>query len=167
MTISFHRQHEILIDAPAETIYDVICNPNFRPLWCEASIRTEAPDRPLKRRETFREEWRRRRGIVVLKWVVLDDDRPDSWTIRADTDLLGPIVIRYCLSPEGAATRCIEHVSNPRRPSDPSPDQLKRIDEEAIAGLAGLKQLVEQRVRTHQRSDTASTRSTIKGERPR
>jgi hypothetical protein len=149
MTISFHRHHELLIDAPAEAIYDVICNPTLRPLWCRDSSSIEAADRPLKRRETFREEWRRRRGIVGLTWVVLDDDRPDSWTIRADTDFIGPIVIRYCLAPEGAATRCIEHVSNPRRPFEPSPDQLKRIDEEAIAGLAGLKRLVEQRIRTH------------------
>jgi hypothetical protein len=167
MTISFHRQHEILIDAPAEAIYDFICNPNLRPLWSQDSSSIEAPDRPLKRRETFREKWRRRRGIVGLTWVVLDDDRPDSWTIRADTDFIGPIVIRYCLAAEGTATRCIEHLSNPRRPSEPSPEQLRRIDDESTAGLASLKRLVEQRMQTHQRSDAASTRSTIKGATPR
>jgi hypothetical protein len=149
MTITFRRQHEILIDAPPEAIYDFISNPNFRPLWCEASSRIEAPDRPLKRRETFHEDWRRHRGIIHLKWVVLDDDRPDSWTIRADTDFIGPIVIRYCLVQEGAATRCIQHVSNPRRPSEPSPEQLNSIDKESSTELAGIKRLVEQMMRTH------------------
>jgi hypothetical protein len=167
MTMTFRRQHEILIDAPAEAIYDVICNPNFRPQWCQSSSRIEAPDRPLKRRETFREEWRRHRGIVRLEWVVLDDDRPESWTIRADTDFIGPIVIRYCLAPEGAATRCIQHVSNPRRPSEPSPDQLRTIDGESMTELAAIKRLVEQRMRPRHRSAAASTRSTIRRTEPR
>jgi len=148
MTVSFRRQHDVLINAPAEVVYDIVCNPNARPLWCEASRKIEAPDRPLKRGERFREEWRTRRGIVVLNWIVLDDERPNSWTIRADTDLVGPIVIRYCLEEEGDATRCIHHVSNPRRPSEPSPEQVRCIDEDIIAGLAGLKRYVEERLRT-------------------
>jgi uncharacterized protein YndB with AHSA1/START domain len=148
MTVSFRRQHDVLINAPAEVVYDIVCNPNARPLWCEASRKIEAPDRPLKRGERFREEWRTRRDIVVLNWIVLDDERPNSWTIRADTDLVGPIVIRYCLEEEGDATRCIHHVSNPRRPSEPSPEQVRCIDEDIIAGLAALKRYVEERLRT-------------------
>jgi hypothetical protein len=148
LTVSFRRQHDVLINAPAEVIYDIVCNPNSRPRWCEASRKVEAPDRPLKRRETFREEWRTRRGIVVLNWIVLDDERPNSWTIRADTSLVGPIVIRYCLEEEDGATRCIHHVSNPQRPSEPTPDQIRRIEEDIIVGLAGLKRYVEERQRT-------------------
>jgi hypothetical protein len=148
MTVSFHRQHEIRIDAPAEAIYDVISNPNFRPLWCEATARVEAADRPLKRGERCHEEWRTRHGVLGLDWIVLDDERPNSWTIRADTDVVGPIVIRYCLSQDGAASRCLLHVNNPRRPSEPSPELLQRIDDETRAGLAGLKRLVEELLRT-------------------
>ena len=148
MTVSFRRQHDILINAPAEVIYNIVSNPNSRPRWCEASRKIEAPDRPLRRGERFREEWRTRRGIVVLNWIVLDDERPNSWTIRADTELVGPIVIRYCLEEEGDATRCIHHVTNPRRPSEPSPDQIRSIEEDIIVGLAGLKRYVEERLRT-------------------
>jgi len=148
LTVSFRRQHDILINAPAGVIYNIVSNPNSRPRWCEASRKIEAPDRPLRRGERFREDWRTRRGIVVLNWIVLDDERPNSWTIRADTDLVGPIVIRYCLEEQGDATQCIHHVSNPQRPSEPSPDQIRRIDEDTIAGLAGLKRYVEQRLRT-------------------
>jgi len=148
LTVSFRRQHDILINAPAEVIYNIVSNPKSRPRWCEASRKIEAPDRPLRRGERFREDWRTRRGIVVLNWIVLDDERPNSWTIRADTDLVGPIVIRYCLEEQGDTTQCIHHVSNPQRPSEPSPDQIRRIDEDTIAGLAGLKRYVEQRLRT-------------------
>jgi hypothetical protein len=147
LTVSFRRQHDILINAPAEVIYDIVCNPNARPRWCEASRKVEAPDRPLRRGEKFREEWRTRRGTVVLNWVVLDDERPNSWTIRADTDLVGPIVIRYCLEEVGDATQCIHHVSNPRRPAEPSPEQIRCIEEDIVAGLAGLKRYVEERLR--------------------
>jgi len=148
MTVSFRRQHDVLINASAEFIYDIVCNPNSRPLWCETSRKVDSPDHPLKRGNRFREEWLTRRGIVVLNWVVLDDERPNSWTIRADTELVGPIVIRYCLEQNGEATRCIHHVTNPRRPSEPSPKQVQSIDEEIIAGLAGLKRHVEERLRT-------------------
>jgi hypothetical protein len=148
LTVSFRRQHDVLISAPAEVIYDIVSNPNSRPLWCEASRKIEASDRSLRRGQRFREEWRARRRIMVLDWIVLDDERPNSWTIRADTDLVGPIVIRYCLEQEDGATRCIHHVSNPRRPSEPSPDQVRSIDEDILIGLAGLKRYVEQKFRT-------------------
>jgi uncharacterized protein YndB with AHSA1/START domain len=148
VTVSFRRQNDVLISAPAETIYDFLSNPTFRPLWREASRKVEAADRSLRRGETFREEWHIRRGIVLLHWIVLDDERPNSWTIRADTDIVGPIVVRYCLEQEGDATRCIHHVTNPRRPSEPSLDQIRCIDEEIVAGLAALKRQIEDRQRT-------------------
>lgn len=148
MTVSFRRQNDVMINAPAEAIYDFLSNPNFRPLWREASRKVEAADRSLRRGETFREEWHIRRGIVVLNWVVLDDERPNSWTIRADTDIVGPIVVRYCLEQEGDATRCIHHVTNPRRPSGPTPEQISCIDQEIVSGLAALKRHVEERLRT-------------------
>ena len=148
MTVSFRRQNDVLINAPAEAIYDFLSNPNFRPLWREASRKVESADRSLRRGETFREEWHIRRGIVVLNWVVLDDERPNSWTIRADTDIVGPIVVRYCLEQEGDATRCIHHVTNPRRPSGPTPEQIRCIDQEIVSGLAALKHHIEERLRT-------------------
>jgi len=148
MTVSFRRQHDVLINAPAEAIYDFLSNPNFRPLWRTASGMVEAADRPLVRGEKFREEWRLRRGIVPLDWIVLDDERPNSWTIRADTEIVGPIVVRYCLLPEGDATRIIHHVTNPRRPTRPSLEQIQSIDEEIVAGLAAIKREVEDRLRT-------------------
>ena len=148
MTVSFRRQHDVLINAPVEAVYDFVSNPNFRPLWRGASSKIEAADRSLRRGEKFREEWRLRRGIVALNWIVLDDEPPSSWTIRADTDIVGPIVVRYCLEPEGDATRCIYHVTNPRRPSGPSQDQVRCVDEEIVAGLAALKRQVEERLRT-------------------
>jgi uncharacterized protein YndB with AHSA1/START domain len=148
MTVSFRRQHDVLINAPAEVIYDFLSNPNFRPLWRSASAKVESADRPLTRGELFREEWHLRRGVVVLNWIVLDDEPPNSWTIRADTEIVGPIVIRYCLEPEGDATRIIHHVTNPRRPSEPSLDQVRCVDEEIVAGLAALKRQIEDRLRT-------------------
>jgi len=148
VTVSFRRQNDVLINAPAEAIYDFLSNPNFRPLWREASRKVESADRSLRRGETFREEWHIRRGIVVLNWVVLDDERPNSWTIRADTDIVGPIVVRYCLEQEGDATRCIHHVTNPRRPSGPTPEQIRCIDQEIVSGLAALKHHIEERLRT-------------------
>jgi len=149
MTVSFRRQQDVLINAPAEAIYDFLSNPNLRPLWREDSRKVEAADRSLRRGETFREEWHIRRGIVVLNWVVLDDERPNSWTIRADTDIIGPIVVRYCLEQEGDATRCIHHVTNPRRPLGPTPEQIRGIDQEIFSGLASLKHQVEERLRTN------------------
>lgn len=148
MTVSFRRQNDVLINAPAEALYDFLSNPNFRPLWREASRKVESADRSLRRGETFREEWHIRRGIVVLNWIVLDDERPNSWTIRADTDIVGPIVVRYCLEQEGDATRCIHHVTNPRRPSEPTPEQIQCIDQEIVTGLAALKRHIEDRLRT-------------------
>jgi uncharacterized protein YndB with AHSA1/START domain len=147
MTVSFRRQQEVLINAPAEVVFDIVSNPHRRPFWYEASHKVDAPDRPAKRGERFREEWRIRRGIILLDWIVLDDERPSSWTIRADTDLLGPIVVRYCFEQDGEATRCIHHASNPRRPSEPSSDQVQRIDEDISAGLTSLKRYVEDRMR--------------------
>ena len=41
MTVSFRRQHDVLINAPAEAIYDFLSNPNFRPLWRPASAKVE------------------------------------------------------------------------------------------------------------------------------
>jgi uncharacterized protein YndB with AHSA1/START domain len=148
MTVSFRRQHDVLINAPAEAIYDFLSNPNFLPLWRDAARNVEAPDRSLRRGEKFRYEWHIGRGFVTLDWVVLDDERPHSWTIRADTDIVGPIVIRWCLEQEGDATRCIHHVTNPRRPSEPSLDQIRNIEQDIVTGLAALKRQVEDRLRT-------------------
>ena len=64
---------------------------------------------------------------------------------EAATDFIGPIVIRYTFERVGNVTKYTRHLRNPARPSAPSEEQLQRMDEEAVIGLANIKRLVEQR----------------------
>jgi uncharacterized protein YndB with AHSA1/START domain len=141
----FVRKHDILIDAPPEVVFDYVCNPNSWPEWLAASHKIEGPDRALEVGQTFREEWKIRRGVIVLRWTVTESNRPKAWTCEADTDFIGRIVVRYTFDKEGASTRYTRHLGNPVRPSEPSEDQLKRMDAEAHVGLANIKRHVEQR----------------------
>ena len=141
----FVRKHDTLIDASPETVFDYVCNPHSWPEWLAASHQIEGPDRALKLGEAFREEWQIRRGVIVLHWKVTESDRPSAWTCEAGTDFIGPIVIRYTFEREGDGTRYTRQLSNPKRPSEPTEDQLKRMDEEAQIGLANIKRQVEQR----------------------
>ncbi|MGY8635388.1 SRPBCC family protein [Bradyrhizobium sp. 14AA] len=145
MPISFDRSHDIRIEAPPEAVFDYVCNPNSWPEWLAASHRIESENRALEAGETFREQWRIRRGEVVLNWRVAESDRPHVWTVQADTDFIGPIVIRYTFEREGDVTKYTRHLSNPRRPVAPSDDQIQRMDEEAAIALANIKRQVEQR----------------------
>jgi hypothetical protein len=99
----------------------------------------------VKLGEAFREEWQIRRGVIVLHWKVTESNRPTAWTCEADTDFIGPIVIRYTFEKEGGGTRYTRQLSNPKRPSEPTEDQLTRMDEEARVGLANIKRQVEWR----------------------
>jgi len=141
----FVRRHDTLIDAPPEAVFDYVCNPHSWPEWLPASHKIEGPDRRLELGETFREEWQIRRGMIALNWRVTESARPSAWTCEADTDFIGPIVIRYTFEKEGGGTRYTRQLSNPMRSSEPTEDQLKRMDEEAQVGLANIKRQVEQR----------------------
>jgi uncharacterized protein YndB with AHSA1/START domain len=141
----FVRKHDILIDAPPEAVFNYVCNPHSWPEWLAASHKIEGPDHALKLGEAFREEWQIRRGVIVLHWKVTESNRPTAWTCEADTDFIGPIVIRYTFEKEGGGTRYTRQLSNPKRPSEPTEDQLTRMDEEARVGLANIKRQVEWR----------------------
>ena len=140
----FTRKHDILIETPPEAVFDYVCNPHSWPKWLAASHQIEGPDRALKLGEAFREEWQIRRGVIVLQWKVTESNWPGAWTCEADTDFIGPIIIRYTFEREGGGTRYTRQLSNPKRPSEPTEDQLKRMDEEAEIGLANIKRQVEQ-----------------------
>lgn len=141
----FLRKHDILIGAPPEAVFDYVCNPHSWPEWLAASHKIEGPDRALELGQTFREEWQIRRGVIALHWKVTESNRPSAWTCEADTDFMGPIVIRYTFEKEGGDTRYTRQLSNPNRPLEPTEDQLDRMDEEARVGLANIKRQVEQR----------------------
>ena len=141
----FVRKSDIVIDAPPEIVFDYVCNPHSWPEWLAASHRIESPDRPLTLGESFREQWQIRRGIIVLNWTVTESERPIAWTCMAETDFIGPIVIRYTFANEAGRTRFRREVANPDRPTVASGDQLKRMDEEALTGLGNIKRLVERR----------------------
>lgn len=141
----FVRKHDILIDATAEAVFDYVCNPHSWPEWLAASHKIEGPDQPLRLGQTFREEWQIRRGMIELHWTVTESNRPSAWTCQADTDFIGPIIIRYTFALEGVRTRYMRELSNPNRPSGPSEQQLKRMDEEARIGLGNIKKQVERR----------------------
>lgn len=141
----FVRKHDVLIDATPEWVFDYVCNPHSWPEWLAASHKIEGPDQPLRMGQTFREEWQIRRGMIELHWTVTESSRPSAWTCQADTDFIGPIIIRYTFALEGGRTRYTRELSNLNRPSEPSEQQLQRMDEEARIGLANIKKKVEWR----------------------
>lgn len=142
----FVRRHDILIDALPEAVFDYVCNPHSWPRWLAASHEIDGPDRPLNTGETFREQWQIRRGMISLDWTVTESARPKVWACRADTEFIGPIVIRYTFANDAGRTRYTRELTNPDRPIEPTKDQLSRMDEEARIGLANIKSLVEARL---------------------
>ncbi|WP_236843198.1 SRPBCC family protein [Bradyrhizobium icense] len=119
--------------------------PHSWPEWLAASQKIEGPNQPLKLSQTFREKWQTRRGTIELHWTVTESNRPSTWTCKADTDFIGPIVIRYTFADEKGHTRYTRELTNPDRPSEPTDDQLLRMDEEARIGLGNIKKQVEWR----------------------
>jgi len=141
----FVRKHDILIAAPAEAVFDYVCNPHSWPKWLAASHKIEGENQPLRLGQTFREAWQIRRGTVELHWTVTESERPSAWTCTANTDFIGPIVIRYTFADEKGQTRYTRELTNPDRPAERSQDQLQRMDEEAQVGLGNIKKQVEWR----------------------
>jgi len=148
MSVPFQRSHDIMIDAPPEAVYDYVCNPNSWPEWLAASHHIDGEDRALLRGETFREQWHIKRGEVRLAWTVTESDPPRAWTVEADTDFIGRIVIRYMFEATANGTKYTRTLRNPDRPSEPSPEQIARMDEEAVIGLENIKRNVEKRHRS-------------------
>ncbi|KRR24606.1 SRPBCC family protein [Bradyrhizobium retamae] len=145
MGVSFERSHDIMIETPPPAVYDYVCNPNSWPEWLAASHHIDGENRPLLRGETFREKWHIKRGEVNLAWVVTESDPSRAWTVEADTDFIGKIVIRYTFEATAAGTKYTRTLCNPDRPSEPSPAQIARMDEEAAIGLQNIKRNVEKR----------------------
>jgi uncharacterized protein YndB with AHSA1/START domain len=141
----FVRKHHILIEATPEMVFDYVCNPHSWPEWLTASHKIEGPDQPLKLGQTFREQWQIRRGTIELHWTVTESNRPRAWMCEANTDFIGPIVIRYTFEGEGGRTRYARELTNPNRQSEPTEEQLMRMDEEARTGLNNIKKQIERR----------------------
>jgi uncharacterized protein YndB with AHSA1/START domain len=145
MGVSFQRSHDIMIETPPSAVYDYVCNPNSWPEWLAASHHIDGEDRPLLRGETFREQWHIKRGEVRLAWTVTESDPPSAWTVEAETDFIGKIVVRYTFEAVAGGTKYTRTLRNPDRPLKPSPEQIARMDEEAMIGLQNIKRNVERR----------------------
>ena len=145
MSVSFTHNNQIQIDAPPEAVYDYVCDPNSWPEWLPASHAIESPRRALTKGEHFEEKWHIRRGEITMSWRVTESDRPNAWTVEAETTFIGRIVIRYTFEASAGGTTYTRSLINPARPSPPSAQQLVQIDEDARIGLANIKRIVEQR----------------------
>jgi hypothetical protein len=147
MTRAFERSHSILIDATPAEVLDYVSNPNTWPEWIAASHEIEAPDRPLAKGETFRENWVTRTGPAALNWRVTDCRPAAYWIAEADTSFIGRIVCRYDVEAVDGGTRYTRTIRNPARPKPPTDDMIRRIDEEAAVCLQNIKRNVEKRAK--------------------
>lgn len=144
-TYSFKRSHSILINAPAEAVLDYVCNPNSWPEWLAASHKIDSPDRPLRKGDTFVEEWHTRTGPAVLNWVVTECEPPHLWIGETETDFIGTIIVRYDVKEEEDQVRFTRTMINPARSKPPTEAQIARMNEEATTALANIKRNVEER----------------------
>lgn len=144
-THSFKRSHNIMIDAPADAVLDYVCNPNSWPEWITASHKIDSPDRPLRKGDTFVEEWHTRSGRAKLKWEVTECDPPHLWIGETETDFIGTIIVRYDIKEMGDQVRFTRTMINPARPKPPTKDQIDRLNKEADVALANIKKIVEAR----------------------
>ncbi|MZR31949.1 SRPBCC family protein [Sneathiella litorea] len=145
-THSFKRSHSILISAPAGNVLDYVCNPNSWPEWLAASHKIDSPDRPLRKDDTFVEEWHTRSGPAQLNWVVTECEPPHLWVGETQTDFIGTIIVRYDVKEEGDQVRFTRTMINPARPKPPTQDQINRLNKEADIALANIKKNVEARI---------------------
>lgn len=144
-THAFERSHDILIDAPAEAVFDYVSNPKSWPEWLVASHHIDSADRPLAAGETFHEKWHTRSGEAHLDWVVRTCERPRLWVVETGAPFLGPIIVQYTCELAGGRTRYTRTVRNPARPKPATAEMIARIDEEARVALANIKVNVERR----------------------
>ena len=144
-TVSFQRSHDVVIAVPAEVVFDYVTNPNSWPEWLAASHALECPDRPLGTGETFREFWSTRKGPVTLDWVITEARRPERWIGETGAPFTGPIIVQYDFSHADGMTQFTRTVVNPSRPQAPTPEMVRRIDEEAAVGLGNIKRILEAR----------------------
>ena len=146
-THAFERSHDILIPAPAANVLDYVCNPNSWPEWLAASHKIDSPDRPLRKGDTFSENWHTRSGPAVLDWLVTECEPPHVWIGETSTDFIGTIIVRYDVAEaEEGQVRFTRTMINPARPKPPTDDQIARMDAEAEVALANIKKIVEARV---------------------
>lgn len=142
-TVPFKHSNSIVIAAPAEKIFDYVTNPKSWPEWLPSSHEIDCDNRPMGFGDTFHEHWSTRSGRVDLDWVVIACERPSLWIGLTHTSFIGPVVVHYSLEPAEGGTRFTRIVRNPQRPRAATEDQVRRIDEEAVLGLANIKKNVE------------------------
>ena len=142
-TFPFEHRNDIVIAAPAATIFDYVTNPKSWPEWLPSSHHIDCEDRPMRFGDTFHEHWSTRTGRVDLDWVVIACDHPRLWIGLTNTTFIGPIVVQYHCEDVGGGTRFIRTLRNPQRPKAPTEDQVRRRDEEAKLGLSNIKAKVE------------------------
>lgn len=146
-TYSFKRSHSIVISAPAGDVLDYVCNPNSWPEWLAASHQIDSPDRPLRKGDTFVEEWHTRSGPARLEWVVAECEPPHLWIGQTYADFIGTIIVRYDVKEEEEGQVLFTRTMiNPARLKPPTEDQINRMNEEADIALANIKRNVEARV---------------------
>ena len=100
-------------------------------------------DRPLEAGERFQERWQTRTGEVLLDWLVTRRDHPGLWEAETHTDFIGTIIVRYEVEPAAAGCLYRRTLINPARPRAPTPDMIRRIDEEAALSLHNIRTAVE------------------------
>lgn len=144
-TFAFERSHDIVIAAPAATVLDYVGNPRSWPEWLAASHDIDSADRPLAAGDAFNEKWRTRKGEVTLAWTVTAAERGRLWIAETWAAFTGPIIVEYRCEPVDGGVRYTRRVINPARPKLPTPEMIARMDEEAAAGLANIKRIVEGR----------------------
>jgi Polyketide cyclase / dehydrase and lipid transport len=142
-TFHFERFHEIVIQAPADSILDYVSNPNSWPQWIASSHEIDSPDRPLQAGDVFGENWATRTGKVTLDWKVLARDHSRMWEAQTRTDFTGPIVVRYEVEAVEGGHLFRRRLINPARSKMPTEDMIRRIDEEAVISLQNIKRNVE------------------------
>jgi Polyketide cyclase / dehydrase and lipid transport len=140
---TFKRSHSISIKAPAQAVLNYVSNPNSWPEWIAASHEIDSPDRPLVKGDRFREQWHTRSGPAELNWVVTDCDPPSLWIGETSTPFTGKIIVRYDVENKGDFVLFTRSLINPSRPKPPTPEMIKRIDEEAVLSLENIKRNVE------------------------
>ena len=147
--VQFERDHDIDIEASAQAVLNYVSNPQSWPEWMPATHDIRSEDRPLRAGEAFDERWVTRKGEVGLDWLVTERVDPTLWVAETHTTFTGPIIARYVITElDSSHCRYKRHILNPERPKAPTPEMLKRMDDEAAICLSNIKANVELRFST-------------------